>query len=216
MKRTLLAALAILAIAAAACSSDQGNGSTEPSEAVTPSAEASEAAESEAALPSISGVAMPSFDTNGDPELADRFPDTVGGQTLQMASMRGDQMSGAGGVDPAFQEFLDSIDAEMTDVSVAFGFILDPEDPTGGFGASAFRVLGASEDELEQGFVTATQEGGEVGGSFEAATVGGKDVLTAPDADPDGPATYLYTKDDTVYFLTGAEDLAAEVLEALP
>jgi hypothetical protein len=216
VKRTSIPLVVLLALAVAACSSE-GAASASPSEAATaePTPEPVESAEP-SAEPDASGLALPSFDLNGDPELADRFPDTVGGQPLLVQSMRGDQMAGLGGADPTFEEFLDSIDADLTDVSVAFGGVFNADDPEGIFSVGAFRVLGASEDDLEREFIAASEDAGDFSG-LEPASVGGKDVLAG--ADPSGETElriYLYTKDDTLYFLTGTEEQAAEVLEALP
>ena len=199
----------------AACSSEEA-ASASPSEAAAasiaatpepvPSTEASEEA-------AASGLALPSFGLDGDPELAGRFPDTVGGQPLTVQSMRGDQMEAFGGTDQAFQTFLDSVGAELSDVSFAFGGVTSGTDV---FTVGAFRVLGASEDDLEREFIAASEEAGEVSG-LENATVGGKDVRVGADPSGDTPLQFfLYTKDDTLYFLTGSEEQAAEVLEALP
>ena len=79
MKRITIL-LAMLLLVAAGCASETGS-----------SAEASDAAETEEATPDPTATeepsdeaeetvgAIPSFDLNGDPELASRFPTTVGG-----------------------------------------------------------------------------------------------------------------------------------------
>jgi hypothetical protein len=218
LKRISILLVVLMALVVTACAGEEA-ASASPSDAPatvqpTPEPEASEdASASDAAS---SGLALPSFDLNGDPELADRFPDTVGGQPLQVTSMRGDQMEAFGGTDPMFAEFLDSVDAELSDVSFAFGGVMDPSNPEGIFSVGAFRVLGASEDDLEREFIAASEDSGDFSG-LEEGSVGGKDVLTG--VDPSGETEmrfYLYTKDDTLYFLTGSEEQAAEVLEALP
>lgn len=221
MKRTLIAVSAVLTIALAACSSDQGGASADATEAA--SAAASEAAESVAASPSAESsefalpsgsFAIPSFDINGDPELAGRFPDTVGGQPLTVQSFRGDVFAGAGSSDPAFEEFLASVGADLEDVSVAFGGVATSTEEF--FSVGAFRVVGASEDDLEREFLAASEEAGDISDVTDA-NVGGKDVKTATDPSGEtGAQVFLYTKDDTLYFITGSEELAAEVLEALP
>ena len=214
MKRISVLLVLAMTFVIAACASEEA-ASASPSEAAasieaTPEPAESTAASEEAAA---SGLALPSFDLSGDPELADRFPDTVGGQPLTVQSMRGDQMGALGGADPTFQEFLDSVGAELSDVSFAFGGVTSGTDV---FTVGAFRVLGASEDELEREFIAASEESGDVSG-LETATVGGKDVRVGADPSGDTPLQFfLYTKDDTLYFLTGSEEQAAEVLEALP
>jgi hypothetical protein len=218
LKRISILLVVLMALVVTACAGEEA-ASASPSDAPatvqpTPEPEASE--DASASDPASSGLALPSFDLNGDPELADRFPDTVGGQPLQVTSMRGDQMEAFGGTDPMFAEFLDSVDAELSDVSFAFGGVMDPSNPEGIFSVGAFRVLGASEDDLEREFIAASEDSGDFSG-LEEGSVGGKDVLTG--VDPSGETEmrfYLYTKDDTLYFLTGSEEQAAEVLEALP
>jgi hypothetical protein len=79
----------------------------------------------------------------------------------------------------------------------------------------AFRILGANEDQLETEFLAASQAEGEIEG-LEESSVGGKDVWTASDEAAPGFSMFIYVKDDTVYFLTGSEEQAAEILAALP
>lgn len=209
MKRISILLVALLALLVVACASEQASPTLEPTADPTPepTVEAPEPAESEPP------TALPSFDLNGDPELAARFPDTVGGQPLQVQSFRGDTFATMGGGDPSFEAFLDSVGADLEDVSVAFGGSVSGEDI---LSVGAFRVLGASEDELEREFIAATEEEGDVTG-LSRDSVGGKDVWTATDpSGQTGTSVFVYTKDDTVYFLTGTEELVAEILEALP
>ncbi len=212
MKRTPLLLVAVLALVISACSSDTASPSpTEPEATASPTPEPTEAETASPTDPGSSDVAIPSFDINGDPELAARLPTTVGGAQLQVISFRGDTLVAGGGVDETFQDFLDATGAELDDVSVAFGGTVD-----GSISVAAFRVLGVSEDQLEQEFLAASQDSGDIEGA-ERATIGGKDVWTAADATGStGASVYLYVKDDTVYFMTGTEAQAAEILSALP
>lgn len=212
MKRITIL-LALLLLVAAGCASETGS-----------SAEASEAAATEEATPEPTPTeepsadetvgAIPSFDLNGDPELAARFPDTVGGEPITVQSFRGDTFMAGGGADPSFTAFLDSVGADLDDVSIAFGGAMSGESL---LTMAAFRVLGANEDELETEFLAASQAEGDIEG-LEQTSVGGKDVWSAVDATGamPGAAMYIYVKDDTVYFLTGTEEQAAEILAALP
>src|SRR5688500_4194918 len=219
-KRTSILLIALLAFVGAACSSGEPSATESASEPVasqqtSPEPSESEAAESEAPEASGSAAALPSFDLNGDPELAARFPDTVGGQPLTVQSFRGDVFEQSGGADPTFQAFLDSIGAEMSDVSVAFGAAVG-SDPSSSLNVGAFRILGADEDDLEREFIAASEESGDMTGLTQSS-LAGKDVWSA--SDPSGESTmsvYIYTKDDTLYFLTGTEEQAAEILVALP
>ena len=215
MKRISILLVALLALVVSACASEQASPSVQPTPAVTeePTPEPSSEAPEASASTDASIGAFPSFDLNGDPELAARFPDTVGGQPLQVQSMRGDTFMSVGGSDPAFEEFLDSVDADLSDVSVAFGGAASGDSF---LSVGAFRILGASEDDLEREFIAASEDAGDITG-LEQANIGGKDVWTAVDPIGEtGASVYLYTKDDTLYFLTGSEAEVAEILEALP
>lgn len=214
VKRISILLVLAMTLVVAACSSEEA-ASVAPSEAAatvepTPEPPASAEASEE---PSGSELALPSFDLNGDPELAARFPDTVGGEPLTVQSMSGDSAGSLIGSDPTFTAFLDSIDAELSDVSFAFGGLMSGESL---FSVGAFRILGANQEDLEREFISASEDAGDITG-LEDASVGGKDVLTALDPSGETDARFfLYTKDDTIYFLTGTEEQAAEVLEALP
>jgi hypothetical protein len=204
--------LVLLVLGIAACASPAGQ--SEASAAASTPEPTAEPTEEPSVSADASMGAIPSFDLNGDPELAGRFPDTVGGQQLQVQSFRGDTFMAMGGSDPQFEAFLDSVGAELEDVSVAFGGA--GADPTSALSVGAFRILGASEDDLEREFIAASEQAGDVS-SLEQTNVAGKDVWTG--TDPSGQtnaAVYLYTKDDTLYFLTGTEEQVTEILEALP
>jgi hypothetical protein len=210
LKRISILLIAMLALIVSACANEAGS-SASPSEPVATQEPTPEPSESEAAEETVG--AFPSFDLNGDPELAARFPDTVGGEPLSVQSFRGDVFMQAGGSDPSFDAFLESVGAELDDVSVAFGSSMSAESP---LTVGAFRILGANEDDLEREFIAASEENGDVSG-MEQTSIGGKDVWSA--SDPSGTAgssVFIYTKDDTLYFLTGNEEQVAEILAALP
>jgi hypothetical protein len=210
LKRISILLIAMLALVVSACANEQADSSASPSEPVAteePTPEPTESAAEETV------GAFPSFDLNGDPELAARFPDTVGGEPLQVQSMRGDTFMSMGGSDPSFEAFLDSVGAELSDVSVAFGGAASGQSV---LSVGAFRVLGASEDDLEREFLAAGEASGDMSGMTQTS-VGGKDVWTASDASGDANmSVFIYTKDDTLYFLTGSEEQVAEILAALP
>ncbi len=204
--------LALLLLVLAGCASETGSSADasesaagESTQEPTPTEEPSEDAEETVG-------AIPSFDLKGDPELASRVPDTVGGQPMQVQSFRGDTFMAGGGTDPSFTAFLDSVGAELEDVSVAFGGVMSGESV---LSVGAFRVLGADEGQLETEFLSASQAEGDIEG-LEETSVGGKDVWTAGDPATPGSSMFIYVKDDTVYFLTGSEEQAAEILAALP
>jgi hypothetical protein len=223
LKRISILLIAVLALVLAACGSDDAasveptdQATAEPTVEATPEPVESEAAEaSDDADPSASEFAIPSFDLSdlgGDPELAGRFPTTVAGDSLEIQSFGGEFFAQMGGADPTFDEFLESVDAELSDVSVAFGGNAD-----GTIGVAAFRIRGATAADLEEEFLNATQEAGDVE-NVDQRSVGGKDVWAAASTDETVPGSvYIYVQDDTVYFLTAPDDdVAGEILEALP
>lgn len=208
MKRISILLALLLALVVTACAREEATtpppATPEPTPAATPEPTDDGAAGSPGALPS--------FDLNGDPELAGRFPDTVGGAPLQLESLAGDAFAAAG-PDPIFDGFLEAIGAEATDVSIAFGGAQIGEET---LTAGAFRVRGASEDELEREFIASSEEAGEVP-DLTRETIGGKDVWTAVDESGEPAAqVFVYTSGDTLYFLTGSLEHATELLEALP
>jgi len=213
LKRISILLIALLTLVVSACGSNEASASASQSDAPESQAASAEPTEStapESSEASGSAAAIPSFDMNGDPELASRIPDTVGGEPLQVQSFRGDAFMAGGGSDPAFDAFLDSVGAELEDVSVAFG------GAASGLTVGAFRILGASEDDLEREFIAASEEAGDVS-DLEEASIAGKDIWTATDPSAEtGMSVFLYTKDDTVYFLTGTEEQVTEILAALP
>lgn len=221
MKRTSLLLVAVLALVLAACGGTETSPSAEASEAA-PSIAASETAEaSEAAAPSVgepsgSAAAVPSFDVGSftceGSEVAGRLPQSIGGEPLQTFCMDGEAFAASPGTDPTFDEFLNRLDAEASDISVAAGGTTD-----GSLGVFAIRVAGVAEDQLEEEFLSASEAEGDLA-NIEPATIGGKDVWAATDESAGtGETGYLYVKDDTLYFVTAPdEDAAAEILGELP
>lgn len=224
MKRTSLLMAAVLALVLAACGGTQSSPSAEASQAAPsiaasqtpePTPEASEAAPS-VGEPGGSAGAAPSLDigsfTCEGSEVADRLPQSIGGEALQTFCMDGEAFAASPGTDPTFDEFLNKIDAEASDISVAAGGTTD-----GSLGVFAIRVAGVAEDRLEQEFLSASQDQGDLA-NIEPGSIGGKDVWIATDESAgSGETGYLYVKDDTLYFITAPdEDAAAEILGALP
>lgn len=226
MKRISILLVLLLAFVVAACSSEQAASATpeatpEATEEATPepTAEPTESEESDEPTES-DGVALPSGmpNMNADPELEGRLPDSVGGESLQVFSFGGEWIDAMGGqgADPSFQAFLDSLGAEASDITMAIAAPMSAGE--GNFvSITAFRVRGASEDQLRDEFMASAEDAGDVTG-FSEESIGGKDVLVAadPTGELGGASFYLYSKDDTIYWMTGDEDQVTEMLEALP
>jgi hypothetical protein len=212
LKRIQILLALLLALVVSACSSQESTtpspATPEPTPVATPAATPEQTDDGTTGSPG----ALPSFELDGDPELAGRFPDSVGGQPLEIQSLDGKAFAALGS-DPVFDDFLGAVGAEPEDVSVAFGGAAIGDEVVS---AGAFRVRGASEDELAREFIAASERGGEVP-ELSQETIGGKDVWTASeDSSGTEVQAFIYTKDDTLYFLTGSVESVTEILEALP
>lgn len=167
------------------------------------------------ALPATESVEppAPSVDTMADPDLAAVFPDTVGGEPLPVETYRDENALRAMGIT---DEFLDKMDVELADVSVALAHRPMTTDNDTHLSAYAYRVAGASEDELVEHF-TPLMERATEDAEFVPGIVGTRDVWK-----PVGPSTVvagnlLYVDGDTAYLLYGNEPaVVALLLEALP
>jgi hypothetical protein len=220
MHRLILALVAVMALTLAACSSPGSSpsssvASAEPSSAseeASPSQEASASADA-----SSSEMALPSIDLpNSAPELEDALPDSVGGITLQKFSMRGAEFLQQGGDDQEFQDFLERLDAEPDDVSVAFGFGADPANGAV-LSVFAFRVEGASTDDLTRELQGSLESDGSAA-NLTKKNIGGKDVLVGESTDESSPGSvYLYGVGDIVFFVSASDEAhATEILSHLP
>lgn len=221
MKRITFMLLTLVALLVAACSSNQTSSTGASPSASTASTAASTAAESQEASvePEASGsqaAANPSLDLpDSAPELAALLPDEIGGQPATQISMSGAEMMAEGTADPSMVAFLEGLDAQPEDISVAFSFGLDPASGSSA-GIIALRVEGANSDQLETEFRASMESEGDVV-DWQSASVGGKDVLTAEDPNNEDGTMYLYTVGDIVFLVTSTDDAsAAELLEPLP
>jgi hypothetical protein len=200
--------LALLLLVAAGCANETGS-----------SAEASEAAPTEEPTPEPTPTEEPSEDPGTIPslapgagDLADLLPEEVGGLTLEYAHSSGAQVFDSTGTTPEAIEFLDRVGATPDNVSSAFGFSFDPEAQSG-VSIVAFRVEGADEGLLRDGFLSVFEEEGTTIG--EETTLGGKTVRQIGDAE--ATTGYLYVHDDVVYLVSGEPvELAEEALQLLP
>ena len=221
MHRLILALVAIMALALAACSSpgtspSSSEASAAPTTAVSEEASPSEEA-SASAEASSSELALPSIDLpSSAPELEDALPDTVGDVTLQKFSMRGAEFLQQGGDNQEFSDFLERLDAEPEDVSVAFAFGADAANasPVSVF---AFRVEGANTDDLTRELQGSLESDG-TAADLSETNIGGKDVLVGESTDDSQPGSvYLYGVGDIVFFIAAADEAqATEILSQLP
>lgn len=222
MQRLMLAVVAMLALIVAACSAPAEaspeeeaslQASVAPSEEASeePSEDAAESAEASASDPDDGSAGLP----GSAPELEDALPDEAGGITLQKFSMRGAEFMAQGDDNQEFLQFLDRMDAQPDDLSVAFAFGAG----TAGESLSvfAFRVEGADTDQLTDELRTSLEEEG-TAANLSETKVAGKDVLVGESADESTPGeVYLYGVGDIVFFIGATERAhAEEVLSQLP
>ena len=199
--RAALAAILLLALAIAACSSGGATVSPTPSATAEPSSPVASGAE-----PSLPSDAA---------DLEALIPDTVGGVTLQKLSMRGNEFANSGSASAEAEEFLRNLGVSPDDVSVAIGFGISPDSGSGA-AVFVFKAVGADSERLLQTFKDATDAERDTPLDWESVNVGGKQVERATDPEQES-RVYLYVTGDLLVFVaTANEDDAAEVLAGLP
>ena len=178
---------------------------------------ACQASASPVASPSPSEVAtsggpLPSF--VGAPDLEATLPTDAAGITLQSFSMSGPDFI-AGEVDERFVTFIESLGADIQDVSVAIAFGANA-DGTQTASILAFQVIGATAPDLVDEFKATADEGADPL-VWHAETIGGKSVELS-DTNPDFPTPVaLYATGEVLYFVSSTDPNATEeILAFLP
>jgi hypothetical protein len=195
----LLAAGAMLI---AACGG--GAATTAPSEAPLATAAPLPTEAPAATVPGFS-FALPSF--RGDPELVAMIPEEIGGETVKVISMTGDEFPIGGS--PEIAAALDALDKTAADLSVAFA-------GTTQLSIVAFRVKGVPADTLFNEFKAAQTDEF----TTQEVSYGGKDVVKTTSAD--GTVAFMYLKDDTMFVVGGSgattpsDELLNEAFTKLP
>lgn len=175
---------------------------------------ACQASASPAASPSPSDAAtsnepFPSF--IGAPDLEATLPTEAGGISMQAFSMSGPDFV-EGDEDPQFVDFIESLGADIQDVSVAFAFGAN-SDGTQTASAFAFQVAGASADELVEAFKASAEQGL----VWNPATIGGKSVQVSETTPEFATPVALYATGDVLYFVSSTDPNAfEEILAFLP
>jgi hypothetical protein len=157
-----------------------------------------------------SGAPRPSL--VGAPDLEATLPSEAAGITLQSFSMSGPDFV-EGEVDEQFVTFIESLGADVQDVSVAFAFGANAAG-TQTASAFAFQVAGASAQELIDAFKASAEQGL----VWQPDTMGGKSVEASVPDPPDFPIpVVLYATDDVLYFVSSTDpDAMEEILAFLP
>lgn len=198
MKRTLIAVTALLAIVLAACSSDQGDASAEPTAEPTVAAPSTAAEPSEAAATPSAGSSAGSGSTS---ELAELLPDEIGGQ----------QRVDVPGLEQMLAPMLEAQNIDASNVDFVFASYGEGTDA---LAVQAIRVPGMTEAQLQLFAQMMSGQQSEI--DTATLTVGGKSVLQMSGAQVP-TAAYIYFADGAMFTIIGeSEDLASQLLEALP
>jgi hypothetical protein len=150
-------------------------------------------------VPGASSLPGASFDLSsfhGDQALESLFPKQIGGETLTVLSMTGDQFLGAGTTSPEISAALQALGKTPADLSVAFA-------GTTKISVIAFRVKGAPADALFNAFKAAQTDQF----TTESTNIAGKNVTKITPAD--SAVAYVYTTGDTMFIVGGAGDTEA-------
>ncbi|HEY7738451.1 MAG TPA: hypothetical protein VIC63_05395 [Candidatus Limnocylindria bacterium] len=159
-----------------------------------------------------SGAAFPSFE--GDPELEGSLPASADGITFIRVSMTGSEFVESD-VEPRFLDFLEAIDADIEDVSVAVALgANNAGDKTASI--LAFRIRGAEAADLVEEFKATADAGGDPL-VWEPQTIGGKQVEVAQPNDDFPTPIALYEHGEVLYFVSSSDEAAFEaILSKLP
>jgi hypothetical protein len=200
MKRITILLVALLALVVTAC------GSGEPSESAAASEPAPtvEPTPDPTPEPAESDEPSSSADAGSDSALLDLLPDEINGQTRTDVNLADN---------PMFAAALAGQDIDISEVEYIVSTYGTGE---GVLVASAIRIPGMDQLELEQLGRLMTGVATEGQGSAELTTIGGKEVLaiTATEAEQTG---YMYFLDGAVIVVGGtSQDLAEEFFSQLP
>ena len=158
-------------------------------------------APAETSQPDFSFV-IPSF--HSDVDLESLVPKQIGGETVIVQSMTGEEFLG-GGSSEEMTAALASLGKQPSDMTVAFGFTTGD---TASVSIIAIRVKGVTGSALYQAIVDAYKSSG--GTTVTDASFGGKSVKKSVPADGSG-TSYIYSHDD-VLFAVGGETVTDAIL----
>ena len=157
-----------------------------------------------------------------DQPLEDLFPDTVGGNTLNVQSAQGQSVQTLfGGMDPTrFNQFLTDIGASIDQISAASTFGLWPPPSEGGeatgLTAIALRVRDVPAATTIENLQTVVRDQVAEDAPITPATVAGKQVVSISDPDDPQDTLYLYGIGDVVLMIGGTPAHVEEFLSQLP
>lgn len=153
---------------------------------------------------------MPSF--TGDADLAALFPKELGGETLQVQTLSGADMTAFGDADSItmLTDELTKIGKTIDDVSVGIGF-------SSAGSINALRIRGTDMTTLAQDLMSLLNSDMD-DPQQSSATIGGKQVIKVTDG-PEADATdvrYLYPRADVLWEVRAEEPGLSEAFAALP
>jgi hypothetical protein len=140
-----------------------------------------------------------------DPNLEARFPETVGGESLEVQSLCANSTDTGGFTTDVV---LDQLEVQLDDVTVALTTpSIGQELP---LSITAVRYYGADEDEIR---AAALDSMADAGSSAQEARLGGRTVHVG---DAVMGNVVVYVADDTLYLLNGDAGTLEELLATLP
>jgi hypothetical protein len=195
--RTTIPALALLAGAILLAACGGGTAATAPGATQAAAATSTQApAATDAGIPSF---VLPSFHANSN--LEKLIPTEVGGEPITTMSVSGADLIGLGSSE-VLSSVLTALGKQPSDLSAAFGGNSLIE-------IVAFQINGESGSQILDAFNAQSQSDSIV----SDASFGGKSVKKiAPSGG--GDATYVYTKDDVIFSVTGSDITDALLNEA--
>ena len=171
-------------------------------------------------VPTLPPVDVPSISIVPDQALEDLFPDTVGGNVIQVESAQGQGViSLLNEDDPTeFNQFLSSIGATMDQVSAAFSFHLWPGATAGeftGLTMSAIRVRDVPAANTVNGIVSMVQRDVD-NAQVAPSTISGKSVTAITNPEDAEESVYVYPVGDVTFLVGGTPALVEEAFTQLP
>ena len=177
-------------------------------------------------VPTLPPVSVPPLPTipvisiQPDTALEDLLPDTVGGNTLNVTSARGEGVIAQfGNEDPErLRALFQSLGASLDQVSSAFSFNLWPGATASeltGLTLSAIRVEGVAASNTLNAFTDMTKEGIE-NAHVGPATIGAKQVTAITNPEDPSETVYLYAWNDVVFLGGGTPEHVEEAFSLLP
>ena len=170
-----------------------------------------------AAVPAVTQPpAPPAASLTPDKDLEALFPTTVAGLPVTVQSMSGNDLTTNGAAPPALLQALTALGKTMDDLSVAYGYYIDPTTGNGGL-ISAFQVDGVQMSDLMDVLVPLVLNG-ETPASQTQTQIGGKDVTVVKLAadTPDNELQYLYPRNDVLWLVKATDPGLTEVFTNLP